>query len=400
VADLRQASADVGSFLVETLLGMKLVVGANAQAREIERFRRRNDGFVSALMRMQLASYVTGGVPGLIVSLGSLLVFLYGGGRVIDGTLTLGTFVAFIAYQMRVLGPVQGLMGLYASLATVQVSLARVREIVGADPEVVERADATPLPACRGAIGMDEVSFTFGRGTPTLDRVSFRVEAGERVAIVGPSGAGKSTIADLLRRLLDPDQGSVRLDGHDLRDLRLADVRQHVVLVDQDPFLFHATLAENIRYARPDASTDAVDRAARLAGLGPFIDRSAGGADTMVGERGTALSAGERQRVAIARALLAEPAVLVLDEATAALDPATEDEVRRGYEAAMGRRTTVLITHRPHLARRADRILVFDGASLVEQGTPDELEARRGRFTALFQSEGAAAPAGRAEDRG
>jgi ATP-binding cassette, subfamily B, bacterial len=390
VATLRQASADIGSFLIETLQGIRLVVTSNAQGREVERFRRRNQTFIDALMSMQLLSYLSGGLPGLILSGGTLLVFLYGGHRVIQGALTLGTFVAFLSYQMRLFPPVQALMGLYASIASARVSLARVNQIFDTAPEVVERAGAAPLEQVRGDVEFEGVTFSFDRNGPVLDEVSFRLSAGETLAIVGPSGSGKSTIADLLLRLLDPDRGTVRLDGRDLRDLRLADVRRHVVLVDQEPFLFHASAAENLRYARPEATQEELEEAARAAGIHGFLAGLPEGYATQLGERGATLSAGERQRIAIARAFLADPAVLVLDEPTAALDPVSERQVMAGYQAIMKDRTTILITHREDLAASADRVLVLDGARIVEAGTPVALQQRDGAFARLFARPAAA----------
>jgi ATP-binding cassette subfamily B protein len=296
----------------------------------------------------------------------------------------MGTLVAFVAYQMRLLGPVQGLMGLYASIATARVSLRRVHEILDTAPEVTEAAGAEALPAARGDIALDDVTFTFERGAPVLEHASLTIAAGERVAIVGASGGGKSTIADLLVRQLDPTTGRIRLDGHDLRDLRLADVRRHVVVVEQDPFIFNTSVAENIRYARPDAPAADVAVAARAAGLADLLDRLPQGIDTPVGERGRALSAGERQRVAIARAFLADPAVLVLDEATGAIDPATEAQVMTGYEAVMRGRTTIVISHRLEPIRRADRVVVLDRGRVVEEGSADSLLSRGGAFTELF----------------
>jgi ATP-binding cassette, subfamily B, bacterial len=366
VKSVREASAAVGSFLIETLQAMRLVVTSNAQAREVDAFRGRNRTFVDALMSMQLWSYLSGSAPGALLSLGHAAVFVYGGSRVINGSLTLGTFVAFVAYQMRVLQPVQALMGLYASLATVQVSLARVHALLDTTADVVEPAAPVRLLHVDGAIAFDGVSVDLGRGQ-VLRSVSFAIEPGEQLALVGPSGSGKSTIADLLLRLLDPDEGAITLDGHAIRDIALDDLRRHVVLVDQQPFVFHTTVAENIRYARPDATDDEVRDAARAAGLDGFIARLPDGYATIVGERGTALSAGERQRIAIARALLVNPSVLVLDEPTAALDPATEQQVAEGYDRIMRGRTTILITHRMALAARADRVLVLGGNGVLEE---------------------------------
>jgi ATP-binding cassette, subfamily B, bacterial len=360
IGTLRQRSADIGSFLIETLQAVKLVVVSNAQDREVSRFRLRNDAFVRALMSMQLLTYLSGGLPGLILSAGTGAVFVYGGFRVIEGSITVGTFVAFMAYQMRFLPPLQALMGMYANLATVRVSLRRVSEILDQPVEIQEAAAAVALPVVRGDVSFDDVTVSFDRGGPVLDRLSFSIRAGEVIAIVGPSGSGKSTIADLMLRLLDPDAGIVRVDGHDLRTVRLDDLRRRVALVDQEPCMLHATIAENIRYARPEASDAEVAEAARQAALDGLIDRLPQRYETVVGERGMALSAGERQRIALARAFLTHPAILVLDEPSSSLDPENERRVVDGYEAAMRGRTTIVITHRMDLARRADRVLTLD----------------------------------------
>src|SRR5258706_342527 len=310
VATLRQASADIGSFLIETLQGVKLVVTSNAQQREEIRFRNKNDAFIRALMSMQFLSYFAGGLPGLILSASTVLVFLYGGRQVMQGTLSLGAFVAFLAYQMRLFPPIQALMGLYTSLATAKVSLARVDQIFDTPPEVTEAPDATALPTVRGDVSFENVTLSFDRNVAqvgnlrpienrpaeavtVLDQISFTVRAGETLAVVGPSGSGKSTIADLLLRLLDPDAGVIRLDGKDLRTLRLADLRRHIVLVDQEPFAFHASIAENLRYARPAAAIRDLQEAAAAAGIDEFIRNLPQQFETQVGERGMALSAGE-----------------------------------------------------------------------------------------------------------
>jgi ATP-binding cassette subfamily B protein len=384
VADLRQRSADIGSFLIETLQASTLVVTSNAQARERGRFTRLNDRFIDALMGMQRLTYLAGGLPGLIVSLGASVVFLYGGSRVVEGTLTLGTFAAFIAYQSRVNAPVQALMGLYTSLATAKVSWRRVLELLDAPLDVHEVPGAAGLERVRGAISFEGVTLRTERGLAVLEDFTLSVAAGTSVALVGASGSGKSTLAYLLLRLLDPDEGVVRIDGVDVRTLRLDDIRRHVVFVEQEPTLLHATVAENIRYARPEASDADVTRAADAAGLGPFLARLPQGLATVVGERGAQMSAGERQRIAIARAFLTEPSVLVLDEPTAALDPASERQVIESYLAAMRGRTSIVISHRAAVAAAVDMVAVLDGARLVETGRPADLAGAGGAFARLF----------------
>lgn len=383
---LRDRSAEVGSFLIESLLGMKLVVSLNAQEREILRFRDRNTAFIGALMRMRTLAYMAGGLPGLLLGAGSAAVFYFGGQRVINETITIGTLVAFVAYQMRLIGPIEALMGLYTSYTSARVSLRRVHEIFDAPVDVVEATNAQALPKVRGEVALDGVTFTFGRGAPVLDNVTLTIAAGERVAVVGRSGEGKSTIADLIVRQLDPASGRILLDGHDVRQLKLDDVRRHVVVVDQEPFVFNTSVLENLRYARPNATEAEALDAVNAAGLGDLISRMPHGIQTSVGERGRMLSAGERQRLAVARALLADPAVLVLDEATGSLDPATEAYVVAGYEAAMRGRTTIMITHRIELARRAQRVVVLDRGRIVEEGSVDSLLARDAAFAGLFNA--------------
>ena len=386
--ELRERSAAIGSFLIETILGLKLTVASNAQRREQRRFREKNDAFIRSLMSMRMLTYLAGGLPGLILAGGMAIVFLYGGQRVISEAITMGTFVAFMAYQMRLLAPIQGLMGLYASLATARVSLGRVHVILDTPVQVRDPERPASAQGIGGELRLEGVSFSFGRAGAVLDGVDLVVGEGEVVAVVGTSGSGKSTIVDLLSRQLDPDAGRILLGGRDLRALRLEDVRANVVPVEQEPFLFNATIAENISYGRPGASGGEVEAAARAVGLDAFLATLPEGLETQVGERGGELSVGQRQRVAVARAFLADPRVLVLDEPTSSLDPASERELMEGYQAVMRGRTTVLVSHRLALAKRADRVVVLERGRIAEEGTAAGLLGRRGAFSRLFGGEG------------
>jgi len=384
---LRERSSAIGSFLIETLMGMRLVVSSNAQEREVDRFRNENQGFIDALLSMQLVSYLASALPGTVLTLSTALVFLYGGKLVIDGAMSLGGLVAFMAYHMRLLSPIQNLMSLYTAVATARVSLSRVFEILDAPVEVADTPNSQPISYVRGDVEFDRVSLKHDRDTVVLDSVSFRVPAGSVCAIAGPSGVGKSTIADLLLRFYDPAAGVVKLDGRDLREIRLADLRRLIALVEQSPILFNTTIAENIRYGCPNAGRDDIVRAARAAAMEDFILSLPDGFDTQVGEAGQTLSAGERQRIAIARALLRDPAVIVLDEPTASLDPANEQNIALALSQVMRGRTTIVISHRMSLIQLADIVVVMDAGRVVETGRPAELMSSHGALSLLFRGD-------------
>jgi ATP-binding cassette, subfamily B, bacterial len=356
---LRERSADLGSFFVDSIMGMRVVVSLNAKDHEAARFKERNDAFVKTMLDVQIASFMTGALPGTILTLATASVFLYGGWMIIDGSMTIGTLVAFMAYHTRLLSPVQNLLSLTSNLASARVSLGRIFELFDTPAEVVQAADAAPLGPIEGAIRLEGVSIRHDRAA-VLEDVNCEIPAGCFCVILGPSGVGKSTLADLLVRYLDPDQGRILLDGVDLRSVRLADLRDQVMLVDQSPYLFNASIAENISYAKPEASRAEIEAAGSAAGLDELIGRLPQGYDTAAGERGLALSVGERQRVSLARAMLRRPRVLILDEPTSALDGEMETQIAASLSQNLRGGTLIVITHRPALAARAGMILILE----------------------------------------
>jgi len=365
-ADLRQRSSDLGSFLIESLLGMRLIVASATEKFEAERFREYNSSFIRSLLSMQVLSFLASAAPSTVLTLSTAIVFLYGGKLVIAQQLTIGGLVAFMAYHLKLLSPVQNLLGIYTNLLTGGVSLGRVFEVMDVPVEVKEVADPVPLPRVRHAISFENVRFQYGRDVPVLRDVSFTIPAGQMCAIVGASGVGKSTLADLLLRFHDVDSGSIAIDGQDIRQLRLEDLRRQVAMVEQTPYFFRASIRENIAYGRPDATLEEIRNCAAAAAIDTFIQSLPKGYETILGERGLTLSVGERQRIALARALLRDPRILILDEPTSALDPAAEATVTNELMNVLRGRTSILITHRVALAELADMVVVLEDGCVLE----------------------------------
>ncbi|KHK90438.1 ABC transporter [Novosphingobium malaysiense] len=373
---MRQRGADLGSLLVDTVMGMRTVTSLNAESHEIGRFRQRNDAFVSAMMKMQLTSFTAGALPGTLLTASSSAVILYGGAQIFAGKMTIGTLVAFMTYQSRLFSPIQVLMGLVSGLASARVSLGRIFTLFDTQPDVTECADALPFDGLHEELRFEQVSFRHG-GRAILDGIDLSIPAGRFCAILGPSGTGKSSLADLVIRNLDPDEGRITADGTDLRSLKLNDLRRAVVMVDQAPHLFNDSLANNIAFACPEATDSAISEAARLAGLASLIARLPEGLATHTGERGLALSVGERHRVALARALLRRPSVLILDEPSAALDDDTERVVAEGLRQALPTSTIIVITHKPALASMADMTVTLVEGKVETRQRPDMLSQFR-----------------------
>lgn len=361
VRQLRERSADMSSFMVETLPVMKFIQSAGQQQREARRLENLGQGYMSQLLRLQVTEFFTQAVPGTLTSLSRACAFLIGGYWVVQGTWQLGALIAFSTYLGMAVGPVQSLLGLYVAIQRMTVSLGRVMELRGEQPTVLTPATPQPLPAS-GDLRFDDVHFSHPGRTTTLRGIQASIPYGLKVALSGGSGVGKSTLIDLLQRHHDPQSGRVLLGEVDLRELDLFQLRRRIAVVSQDIVLFRGSLADNLAYAVPDASREAVAEVARLAQLDSLIASLPEGLDSPLGERGQQLSGGQKQRIAIARALLQDPLILVLDEATSAVDEATEREVIEAIDRLFAGRTRILISHRPSTLADADlRFELLDG---------------------------------------
>jgi ATP-binding cassette subfamily B protein len=343
---LREAAGRLSGFLVETLSGARSVQAAAAEPLEGRRLAALGDAYLTRALHQQLVAYATGSFAGLLGHVATAATFVLGGWYVLNGRLSVGTLVAFIAYLGRSSGSAASIASLYTGYHRARVSLERVEELLEL-PSVAESAQAVPLPPdARGALRFEAVSVFGDGGTPVLDSVSVDIPAGSKVVLRGASGAGKSTLADLLRRFLEPDAGRILLDGRPLDGFMLADLRRRIVVVEHSPVLFRGSILDNLRYGNPDVDEASVLAAARQARVDEFVDALPQGYATPVGEGGSGLSTGQRQRIAIARAVLARPLIVILDEATSGLDTDSARAVHRSMDAAFCERTRLVITHR------------------------------------------------------
>jgi ATP-binding cassette subfamily B protein len=388
---LQETWGAAASLVEETVAGIRVVKGIGAGRPLAGEFRTRSSAIVGRALAMARLDAVFMPTLEFLPMLGLLGVLWLGGRQVLAGNLTLGSFLAFNAYIAYLVWPLRVLGQRVTTLQKAVGASARITAVLEAEPKLREPRHPIELEQpVRGDIRLAGVRFGHEDGHPVLDGLELHVAPGESLALVGRTGSGKSTIAGLLARLYDADGGAVLLDGHNVRDLRLEDVRRAVALVFEETFLFTDSVKENIRFARPDASDEAVARAAELAGAAEFISELPDGYDTALGERGFSLSGGQRQRVAIARAILADPAVLVLDDATSAVDATKEHEIRAALRTVMEGRTTLVIAHRPATIALADRVAVLDGGQIVEEGTHGELLRSSRRYRELLALEVAA----------
>jgi ATP-binding cassette subfamily B protein len=364
---LRREASGITSFLFDTLSAMKFIQSVGAEAREADHLAGLQDSYFVKLRRLQMLNLATTALPGVLTLVGTVFVFLVGGAMVIERLLTLGTLVAFTAYLARASGPVHTLLGLWVALKRAQVSLDRVREITESRPAVAPPTEPRALPPdAAGAIAIEDVTFRYpGQREPVLRGAAATFPAGAKIAVMGVSGAGKTTLIDLLQRHYDPEGGRILIDGADIRLLDLEALRRRVAVVAQDTVLLPGTIADNIRYAAPEADDAAVRQAAKLAGADGFIAEQADGYETEVGPRGIKLSGGQRQRIAIARAVLQDPLILVLDEATSGVDTEAERAIGEAIDTLFAKRTRIIIGHRSTLPGDADAVFELAEGKLV-----------------------------------
>ena len=382
---LREKVGDLNALVQDNISGIRVIMGFSREKHEAERFGEKNDE--NYRQNVKIGKMFTGfhEIIGTINVIGMILCLSYGGYQVVNGRISTGTFIVFLPYIQMLYGPITGLTRFYSMIQRAVASVERVFDIIDTEPDIQDAPDAIELDEVRGSVEFRNVSFSYSNDTPVLTDISLKAESGQMIAFVGPSGAGKTTITNLIPRFYDPAAGSVFLDGHDLRELTLVSLRKRMAMVLQEPFLFNESVKDNIAYGKLDATDEEITAAAKSANAHEFIVDLPKGYDTVIGERGVKLSGGQKQRLSIARAILADPRILILDEATSSVDTETEILIQNAIHRLVKNRTTFVIAHRLSTVQNADQIIVLDDGRVVERGTHEELLENGTLYKRLYE---------------
>jgi subfamily B ATP-binding cassette protein MsbA len=382
-----EITAQVTGRLGESLGGIRIVKAYTAEKREELSFTRGAHRLFRNIAKSITGVSAISSFSSIVIGAIAVVMIVIGGNAVQTGAMTLGDFLMYISFTFLLAMPVIELTSIGTQITEAFAGLDRIREVLAMTTEDQEDASRQPLPEIKGTIDFANVEFEYDKDVPVLKGVSFHAEAGATTALVGSSGSGKSTILSLVLNFIQPTTGSILIDGHDLQTVRLRDYRKHLGVVLQDNFLFDGTILDNIRFSNPEANLQEIKSVCRIANADEFIEKFPNGYDTIVGERGVKLSGGQRQRIAIARALLANPRVLILDEATSSLDSESEALIQEGLNHLRAGRTTFVIAHRLSTIRSADQILVVESGEILERGTHEQLIAMEGRYKQLYDKQ-------------